>query len=163
MNKRIPLLALFALFAFKATQLSGQTTSAGSYFVAQPIPDRTVTFNLSDPGVSKPIIWGLDLAWLSESNIRRGIAFMGADKVDVVRASFQPTYPLINGDLQTAQITDLNTRLTLIDLTGPTTKVALNCDHPNVDAWYIGNAVNWAALIDATTRRVQERGRTVVQ
>ncbi len=162
MNKRIALLALFALLGYEAAHLYGQTTSASSYFAAQPIPDRTVTFNLSDPGVSKPIIWGLDLAWLSESNIRRGIAFMGADKVDVVRASFQPTYPLINGDLQTAQITDLNTRLTLIDLTGPTTKVALNCDHPNVDAWYIGNAVNWATLIDATTRRVQERGRTVV-
>ncbi|NLO71248.1 MAG: T9SS type A sorting domain-containing protein, partial [Porphyromonadaceae bacterium] len=82
--------------------------------------------------------------------------------VDVVRASFQPTHPLVNGDLQTAQINDLNRRLNLIDLTGPTTLVALNCDHPSVDPWYVGNAANWAALIDATTKRVQERGRTVI-
>ena len=162
MKIKIFLMVIIVLSGFVSIQLSGQTTSASSYFAAQPIPDRTVTFNISDPGVSKPIIWGLDLAWLSESNIRRGIAFMGADRVDIVRASFQPTLPLVNGDLQGSQINDLNTRLNLIDLTGAKTKVALNCDHPSVDSWYIGNAANWAALIEATTRRVQERGRTVV-
>lgn len=154
----VSILLLFVFF----NQLVAQTTSSSSNLVAQPIPDRTVTYNVTDAGVAKPIIWGLDLAWLSEANIRRGIAFMGADRVDVVRASFQPTLPLVNGDLQTAQITDLNTRLNLIDLTGTKTKVALNCDHPSVDASYVGNAVNWAALIDATTKRVQARGRTVV-
>lgn len=150
------------LFGFGFTQVNAQTTSASNSLVVQPVPDRTVTFSLADSGVAKPIIWGLDLAWLSETNIRRGIAFMGTDRVDVVRASFQPTLALVNGDLQTAQITDLNTRLNLIDLTGSKTKVMLNCDHPSVDASYIGNAANWAQLMNVTTRRVQERGRTVV-
>lgn len=143
-------------------QINAQTTSTSNFLVAQPVPDRTISFSITDAGVAKPITWGLDLAWLSEANIRRGIAFMGADRVDVVRASFQPTYPLVNGDLQTAQITDLNTRLNLIDLTGTKTKVILNCDHPSVDASYIGNAVNWAALMDATAKRVQARNRTIV-
>jgi len=150
------------VFGIGITHLIAQVTSASYNLVAQPVPDRTVQFSVADSGVSKPIIWGLDLAWLSESNIRRGVAFMGADRVDVVRASFQPTYPLVNGDLQSAQITDLNTRLNLIDLTGSKTKVVLNCDHPSVDASYLGNAVNWAQLMDVTTRRVQARGRTVV-
>ena len=147
------------ILLFGTIQLKAQTSTN---LIAQPIPDRTVTFSVTDAGVPKPIIWGLDLAWLNETNIRRGIAFMGADRVDIVRASFQPTYPLVNGDLQTAQINDLNTRLNLIDLTGTKTKVALNCDHPSVDASYIGNAANWALLMDATTKRVQARGRTVV-
>jgi hypothetical protein len=150
------------LFGFGFTQINAQTISASNNMLVQPVPDRTVTFSLADSGVAKPITWGLDLAWLSETNIRRGIAFMGTDRVDVVRASFQPTLALVNGDLQTAQITDLNTRLNLIDLTGSKTKVALNCDHPSVDASYLGNAVNWAALMDATVKRVQARGRTVV-
>ncbi|HNX87594.1 MAG TPA: RICIN domain-containing protein [Paludibacteraceae bacterium] len=162
MSNKIFLLAFVTIAGINATPLFSQTTSASSYFSVQPASDRTVIFNVADPGVSKPIIWGLDLAWLSESNIRRGIAFMSPRKVDVVRASFQPTYPLVNGDLQTAQIDSLNIRLNLIDLTGTETKVALNCDHPRVDSWYIGNAANWAQLIDVTTRRVQERGRTVV-
>jgi hypothetical protein len=147
---------------FGIAQLNAQTTSASNNLVAQPVPDRTVSFSITDAGVSKPLTWGLDLAWLSETNIRRGIAFMGADRVDIVRASFQPTLPLVNGDLQTAQINDLNTRLNLIDLTGVKTKVVLNCDHPSVDASYIGNAANWAALMDATAKRVQARGRTIV-
>lgn len=150
---------------FLITKAIGQTSeiqSNSDFLVAQPAADRTVSFNVSDTGVYKPIIWGLDLAWLSESNIRRGIAFMGADRVDVVRASFQPTLPLVNGDLQAAQIADLNARINLINLTGSKTLVALNCDHPTVDAWYAGNAERWAQLIDVTTRRVQERGRKVI-
>lgn len=150
---------------FLITKAIGQTSeiqSNSDFLVAQPATDRTVSFNVSDTGVYKPIIWGLDLAWLSESNIRRGIAFMGADRVDVVRASFQPTLPLVNGDLQAAQIADLNARINLINLTGSKTLVALNCDHPTVDAWYAGNAERWAQLIDVTTRRVQERGRKVI-
>ena len=153
---------LFMLLGFGIHQMNAQTTSASNNLVAQPIPDRTVSFSVTDTGVSKPVTWGLDLAWLSETNIRRGIAFMGADRVDLVRASFQPTLPLVNGDLQAPQVNDLNTRLNLIDLTGLKTKVVLNCDHPSVDASYVGNAANWAQLMDVTTRRVQERGRTVV-
>jgi hypothetical protein len=137
-------------------------TSASYNLVAQPVSDRTLLFSVTDTGVPKPITWGLDLAWLSESNIRRGIAFMGADRVDIIRASFQPTYPLVNGDLQNAQLVDLNSRLSLIALTGTKTKVMLNCDHPSVDASYLGNAANWAQLMDVTTRRVQAAGRTVV-
>jgi hypothetical protein len=153
---------ILLIFGVGIAQTNAQVSSTSSNLVAQPVPDRTVLFSVTDAGVSKPIIWGLDLAWLSESNIKRGIAFMGADRVDVVRASFQPTHPLVNGDLQTAQINDLNTRLNLISLTGAKTKVVLNCDHPSVHSSYLGNAANWAQLIDATTRRVQERGRSVI-
>ncbi len=162
MKKGLFSVTILLLFAFESNYILAQTTSSSSNFVAQPIPDRTVSFGVADAGVSKPIEWGLDLAWLNESNIRRGVAFMGADRVKIVRASFQPILPLVNSDLQGQQITDLNTRLNLIDLTGTKTKVALNCDHPSVDAWYKGNAANWAQLIDATTKRVQARGRTVV-
>lgn len=162
MQRKLLLFFISALFLSVSEKSTSQVLPESNYLSAQPIPDRNLFFNISDTGVQKPITWGLDLAWLSETNIRRGIAFMGADRVDVVRASFQPTLPLVNGDLQTQQINDLNTRLNLIDLTGSKTQVMLNCDHPSVDSWYIGNAVNWAALIDATTRRVQERGRTVI-
>ena len=44
--------------------------------------DRTVTFKVKGAGVSIPITWSLDLAWRSEENIRCGIAFMGADRVE---------------------------------------------------------------------------------
>ncbi|MBN1186210.1 MAG: hypothetical protein JXB49_28290 [Bacteroidales bacterium] len=151
------------MLGFEITPINAQTTSASDNLVAQPIPDRTVSYVVSDAGVSKPITWGLDLAWLSEGNIRRGVAFMGADRVDVVRSSFTPTAPLINGDLQTAELSILNQRLNIINTwLGSNTQVVLNCDHPSVDPWFVGNAANWAQLIDVTTRRHQEAGRTVV-
>jgi len=130
--------------------------------LCQNISDRSLIFNVSDTGTYKPIIWGLDLAWLSEDNVRRGIAFMGADRVDVIRSSFTPTAPLVNGDLAATELGRLNQRLNIIKLTGANTKVVLNCDHPTVDAWFKGNAARWAQLIDVTTRRHQDAGRQVI-
>lgn len=129
---------------------------------AQIQADRSLYFSVSDSGVAKPIRFGLDVAWADEGNIRRGVAFMGAQNVKVVRASFQPTQPLVNGDLQAPQVNALNNRLRLINLVGPHAEVMLNCDHPSVHEWYKGNPENWAQLMDVTTRRVQESGRRVV-
>jgi hypothetical protein len=156
-------LGLLALAIMASLNVSAQTTSASNYLVAQPIPDRTVSFGVSDAGVPKPITFGLDLAWLSEGNVRRGVAFMGADRVGLVRSSFTPTSALVNGDLATAELATLNQRIGIINTwLGANTKVVLNCDHPSVDASFKGNAANWATLIDVTTRRHQEAGRTVV-
>ncbi|MBN2612828.1 MAG: RICIN domain-containing protein [Bacteroidales bacterium] len=157
-------LTLLILFVPVPIGLDAQTTSTSNYLAAQPvIPDRSIGYSVTDTGVYKPITWGLDLAWLSEGNIRRGIAFMGADRVDVVRSSFTPTDSLENGDLKSAELATLNQRLSIINTwLGPDTKVALNCDHPSVHPWYAGNAARWAQLIDVTTRRHQEAGRTVV-
>lgn len=137
-------------------------TSSSSNLKAQPIPDRTVCFSDSDVGQKKPIIWGLDLAWLSEANIIRGIAFMGADRVNIVRSSFTPTSPLVDGQLKTEELNTLKRRLNIIDLLPEQTKVVLNCDHPTVDPWFKNKPSRWAELIDVTTKLHQDRGRTVV-
>lgn len=156
-------LVVILLIGFGITQVDAQTASASDNLAAQPVPDRTVAFSVADTGVYKPIIWGLDLAWLSETNIRRGIAFMGANRVDLVRSSFTPTSALVNGDLQTAELATLNQRINIINTwLGSNTKVVLNSDHPSVDASFKGNAANWAQLIDVTTKRHQDAGRTVV-
>ena len=153
---------ILLLFGLEIPQMNAQTTSASNNLVVQPVQDRTVTFCVSDSGVSKPIIWGLDLAWLSKENIQRGLAFMGSDRVGVVRSSFTPTDSLVNGDLKASQLATLNQRLALIDLLGANTTVMLNDDNPTVAIWYKGNASRWAQLMDVTTRRVQEHGRKVI-
>ncbi len=151
-----------AAWLLAAPTASAQTASAADYLTVNKRADRTVPFRLSDEGKSLPLTWGLDLAWLDESNFKRGINFMGKANVDVVRASFQPILPLVNGDLQGQQITDLNKRLLLIAQTPATTKVMLNCDHPSVHEWYTDNPEGWMQLIEATTRRVQAKNREVV-
>lgn len=146
---------------------AGPVSSASSQLIAHPIPDRTILYSLTDPGIARPIIWGLDLAWLSEGNIRRGIAFMGADRVDVVRSSFRPTAPLVNGELTAAEQEILNERLQIINTWFGPMNLVLNSDHPSVDTWYKNgdgtvNAARWAQLIDLTTRLHQEEGHNVV-
>ncbi len=123
--KQFILVLVFTLGLF-GVQGQAQTPAESSKLVAQAVPDRTVFFTVTDTGVPKPIIWGLDLTLFSEENTRCGLAFMGADRVDLFRASFQPTHLLVDGDLQGQQITELHSRLNLIGLTGAKTKVALN-------------------------------------
>lgn len=155
--------ALICFTALAAGSTQAQTVSIGSTPQALPPADRTVPFRLADEGISLPIRWGLDTAWSYDQNIKRGVAFMGAENIDIARASFQATFPLVNGELQEEQVNDLNTRLDLIDLTGPNTVVMLNNDSErDFDSWYGNHADRWAQLIDVTTRHVQERGRTVV-
>ena len=145
------------------TNVSEKVSSASDNLVAFPLADRQLIFNLSDSGVYRPINWGLDLAWLSEGNIRRGVAFMGKERVDVVRSSFMPVLPLVNGKLQGEALTNTNQRINIINKWLPNTvKVGLNCDHPSVHSYFKGNAVNWAALIDVTTKMHQEAGRKVI-
>lgn len=138
-----------------------QSTS-GVPVVAQPVPDRTVLFDVNDAGKHLPILWGLDTAWPSEDNIRRGVAFMGAQNVDVVRVSFQPTHEVVNNQLSTEQINWINTRIGLVNLTNSKAELVINSDHPSVHAWYAGNAAGWAQLMDLTTRKFQQAGRKVV-
>ncbi len=138
------------------------TASTSDYIIIHPTADRTVYFDISDQGEYKPIIWGLDLAWLSRENIIRGIAFMAAENVNIIRSSFTPTAPLLNGELQNTEMRRLNERLNIIDMLPPETQIVLNCDHPSVDPWFIGNAERWAQLIDITTQHHEERGRTVI-
>ncbi len=55
--------------------VSSSQSASGSTLVAQPVPDRTVYFDLNAEGKQFPILWGLDTAWPSEDNIRKGVAF----------------------------------------------------------------------------------------
>jgi hypothetical protein len=163
MMKKITLILI--MFLFVSLQIKAQTASTSDNLVAQPIPHRTVPFNITDPGISKTIEFGADLAWASEGNFRRVFLFSGQDQVDIVRASFQPTYPLV-GDtaLTQAQLNDLNWRLYLINtFSGPNTQLTLNSDHPNVDSYYVGQPARWQQLIKTTAQHFINGGHNVVQ
>jgi hypothetical protein len=162
--KKIVGIMILCLFGFQFVQIKAQIISSSYNLTAQPIPDRSVYFCVTDTGISKPINFGLDLAWLDEGNIRRGITFMGTDRVKIVRSSFTPTSALENGDLPSAELATLNKRIKIIKTWLDTSKieVVLNCDNPTVASYYLGMPANWAKLIDVTTRHHQEAGLKVV-
>lgn len=158
------LIVLILLSSIEIQCIYAQIASASDNLVVVPIADRKVPFNLSANGISKTIEFGPDLAWADMQNFRRNILFMGLDQIDIVRASFQPTYPLVNGtDLTTEQINDLNNRLSLINTyVGPNINLALNCDHPWVDNWYVGNPERWEQLIRTTAQKFIDAGHSIV-
>lgn len=134
-----------------------------SAFAALPAVDRTLSFALSDSGVPKPISWGLDVAWISRENVLRGMAFMGAENVDIIRSSFTPSAALSDGDLPAAEMAVLNQRMNLVALLPEHTQVALNCDQERgISSYFYGHPDRWAELIDITRKHHEKSGRKVI-
>ena len=158
-NKSILLLTVLILDT-GFSSLFAQTTVASDQITAQPAADRIVPFRLSEQWVFRPVEWGLDTAWEDEGNIRRGTAFM--EQVDLVRVSFRPTDPIVDGDLGADQKEHIQTRLGLLGFVSPKPKLAINSDHPKIDDSYKGNAQAWARMMDLHTRYFQDAGYEVI-
>jgi hypothetical protein len=164
MKPRILFAFSFLLSLFSLNNVIAQTISASNYLIAQPVPDRTVYFGVADAGVYKPITFGLDLAWLDGNNVRRGIAFMGKERVKIIRSSFMTTNPLV-GDtaLQGDALLNTNKRMDIIsNYMGLGTNLMLNLDAPTIDASFNGNPVNWTKLMKVTAKYHEKRGFKVV-
>ena len=88
---------------------SSAVASANDYLKANKKTDATVLFSTDAEGVKTPVVWGLDTAWPSEDNMRRGVAFIGKGQLAVARVSFQPSDLIdANGDLSSEQKKDLS-------------------------------------------------------
>ena len=164
MNTRHLSLALTAaLFSISIT--SSAQPSGASSGVAWPIAHTTVPFRIADPGEKLPDIqWGLDLAWISESNLRRGVQFAGQDLIDIVRLSFQTTNSVESGSLSSSQIQTLNRRIRYVKKWAPNAGINLNSDQEaGVDNWYNSNrGTRWAQLIKLTKLYVEHEGLKVI-
>ena len=164
MQKQITLFALISLFTLTA---QGQTSSA-SGMIAGATPHTTVPYRMSDTGTKLPdIVWGLDCAWISEGNIRRGVNFAGADLIDIIRLSFQTT-DAVGEDLQLSdsQKKALDERIRLAKLAGDIT-VNINSDQEaGVITHYQNtntktNSERWYRLIKATKNYIETKGLKV--
>ncbi len=154
-----------SLLVFIRWLLAGLGVAAGVFAIAQ---DRTVLFGTKDAGVSKAITeWGLDTAWPSYDNVRRGVIYMGADQVDLVRVTFPLNAPVVNGTLTAAQLNDVAYRVSLANLAGANKPLAMTADTgAGVDAWFkSGSEVvpsRWVEAMAATVRAFEAHGKTIV-
>ena len=146
-------------------------TSGTSNLQPTPIFQSTVPlpYRISDQGTKLPdITWGLDLAWISEGNMRRGLNFAGQELIEVVRLSFQPSSSVEGGTLSTAQKNALNERVRIAKF-AKNASINLNSDPQEgkaVDSWYrtnnaTTNGMHWAELIALTKKYVEGKGLTV--
>jgi len=155
---------LVACLFFAISPIYSQT-SASYNLKAQPTSDRLVPFDISDSGISKTLQFGFDTAWPDYKNTVRASRFMGKDQIDLVRISYEPSYPLDNnGDLHQEQINSLTQRLYLTSLNAnPGTEIVMNVAAEQVDTTsYYKNPTNWKNLVKATAIRIENEGFNVV-
>lgn len=151
-----------------------QTYSGASNAVATEVPHATVPFRIEDPGTKLPdFVWGFDLAWLSEDNVRRGTLYTGSDMIEIMRLSFQTTNTeALNGSLTQDQKKVLDNRIKITKKYAPQAGVNLNSDQmegtlEQVTNWYRSSnsatqAERWSELIALTKAYVEANGLKVV-
>ena len=175
MKKQLFILWLCLLSLGQAT---AQTTPSGSdYLVARPIPAKTLFYDYNATGTLMPKIkWGLDLAWCSEDNMKKGRNYLNLfnQNVGIVRLSFQPHWalsnnalsaPHINGELNedgTYITIGLAERLRVLRLLGTKPEIFLNCDPAgSIDSNFKGTTntyvTRWVNLIKATGQYVEQQ------
>lgn len=161
-NKRKLSLAMVVAVAV-SLQAQELRPSPSMYLQALPKVEKSLSFSATAEGKQYQPEWGLDLAWMNESNLLKGLNHMGAANVSFGRSSYRVCAPL-TGDtaLVKAQWQGLRDRNTLFDKVSTTLPLILNCDNgyepsttegTNIDAYYTVNKraiVNhWAAMINA--------------
>ena len=136
--------------------------SSSMYLNPQPTGATLVPFSIFSDGLKFPIRWGLDVAWDSEQNVRKGINHIGKENISIMRSSFQTTYPLVDDkELTSSQIARLDTRTKLINLVGTDVDIVLNEDQEaGIHSYYVENGVantdHWAELINASVKWLNE-------
>ena len=158
-------ISFLLLFAIGTWQINAQT-STSSNFVVQPSADEVLFYDVNATGIPKTMLWGLDTAWASEENFRRGMAFMGPENVDVVRVSYFTEKALVNGELDPAIKALIDKRLGYLALLGRPMQLTMNSVRNSVDPIYGTqgnyNPVTWAANIAATISYYEAAGHEVI-
>lgn len=159
------LIIAFACFPLLCKAQSERVTSTSNHLTPTAPSGGVVPFSLYDEGVRFHPIWGLDQAWISEQNFRKGVNHMGASNVGIARTCFRNTKPLENDiDLASDPISYLQRRNRIFDILSDTLALVLTCDQEaGVDGYYRnGNTANvdrWAANIAAHVKWLKERSK----
>ena len=168
--KRIFLLQLLAA-CLCSTSLMAQVVSSASFLKARPKADVVVPYRVLDEGVETPIEWGLDLAWLSEDNVKCGVMYAGKDLIDIVRTSYRASSSVADGALSDDQLEYIKKRYDIIKRHLKSgVGVNINNDHGDpvvIDSWYNSGTISsdqrgkrYAQVIDLTIKEYRRLGMT---
>jgi hypothetical protein len=150
--------------------------SSTEFMKAEKVADCTIAFDLTAAGQSFPVNWGMDTAWDSEANVRRGINYIGKENFSTGRLSFQPTYLVYTNDDGTYELTPvqkqfLRSRINHLKLTG-ITQANINCDNAAaLDKLsdgstgfknYTRKVEEWYKLIKASVKFCQDNGMQII-
>ncbi|TAK94034.1 MAG: ricin-type beta-trefoil lectin domain protein, partial [Verrucomicrobia bacterium] len=120
--------------------------------------DHTVTFNTTDPGITRSITnWGLDTGWPNYDNMYRGLVFMGTNTVNLVQVVFEMFSPVTN-DITPQMKLDLTNMVNLASQTSTNARWILSSGTGGgVDSYYQSGTGTvfpdrWATMMSAWQR-----------
>ena len=151
------------MMAMVQPAMSQERSSSSLYLQTQPKSDVTLFYNVAGEGIRYQPTWGLDLAWISEQNLRKGVRHMGQENVGIGRSAFRATEELTNDvSLGNDQISYLRQRSNLFtSVCGAELPLVITADQEagSVD-YYVKNKVcntsHWAAMINAHVAWMQK-------
>ncbi|MBQ8158373.1 MAG: RICIN domain-containing protein [Prevotella sp.] len=156
-------LVTMALLSLSLSAQEEVRSSSSIYLTVAPKADNVLSFSASAEGKKYEPEWGLDLAWINEGNLIRGLNHMGKENVAFGRSSYRVCAPL-TGDtaLVKAMWQGMRDRNTLFDKVNKNLPLILNCDNgyspstttgTNIDEYYtkngMANIAHWAAMLNA--------------
>ena len=172
-NSRHILIVVAALSA--ATTFSQETQvrqSSSMYLPAFKKADVSLPFAMSAEGKRFEPTWGLDQAWISESNLLKGVNHMGKENVGIGRTAFRYSKALVNDSvLDAADINVLRRRSNIFDMLDPQLPLVFTADQEAVNPettagppeYFVKNRVanndHWAAMINSHVHWMQANTR----
>lgn len=143
-NFKIWMLALASFNTGVAFAQDDVRASSSNYLSANAKTDVSMPFLFASEGKRFSPTWGLDLAWINEQNVKKGVNHMGRENVGIGRISFRVLNPLKDdGSLTTDQIQGLQTRSNIFNrLVGQTLPLVINCDNGYMPDGYTGPYIN---------------------
>ena len=164
-------LAVVVIATVAASAQDEPRASSSRYLPAFKKADVSMAFDIGAEGRRFEPTWGLDLAWINEQNLRKGVNHMLKENVGIGRSSFRVLNPL-KGDtaLTSDQIAGLRERSNLFNtVVSQTLPLVLNCDNgyrpeghtgSNINTYYTtnkrANKEHWAAAIAAHVAWMQK-------
>ena len=146
-----------------ATAVTGQERRSSSLYLRPTSKaDVTVSFEIGAEGKRFTPTWGLDQAWVSEQNLKKGINHIGKENIGIGRSAFRFTKPLVNDSaLATDQINYLRQRSNIFNSVSSTLPIVLTADQEaGADEYYVKNKVannaHWAAMINSHVHWMQQ-------
>lgn len=124
--------------------------------------DVTIAFDLSQEGYRFNPTWGLDQAWISEQNLRKGINHMGKDNVGIGRSAYRFTKALINDSSLAGDIISvMQQRAKIFDIVGKTLPIVFTADQEaGTNDYFVVNKScivdHWAAMINSHVHWMQQ-------
>ena len=122
-------LVVAALSAATAFSQEAVRSSSSLYLPAYTKADNVVPFAVSAEGKRFSPTWGLDQAWISRQNLRKGVNHMGKENVGIGRTAFRYTQVLTNDSVMGANdISAMRTRSNVFDEVDPQLPLVFTAD-----------------------------------